>query len=90
METLLLNGRFATEDADLLFSKIFKVKTDFHHAKIETISQTAEEIQHSENRIKELEKQLEYIRTLLKDGQHKHVALHVKLTVEFCPDYFNK
>lgn len=90
METLLLNGRFATEDADLLFSKIFKVKTDFHHAKLEAISQTAEEIQHSENRIKELENQLEYIRNLLKEGQHKHVALHVKLIVEFCPDYFNQ
>ncbi len=89
MESLLLNGRYTRQEAEQLLTKLYKVKTDFHMAKIDTISQSEEDIKHSEKRIKELEDELRHIKSLLKQGNYQHVALRASLSLEFCPDYHN-
>ena len=89
MDTVLLNGRFTSEEAEQLFSQLNKVKTDFHFAKIATVNLSEEERAHSEKRVLELENELTRIVTILKDGSYKHVAIKAKLSLEFCPDYHN-
>ncbi|NDC40740.1 MAG: hypothetical protein EBZ77_04185 [Chitinophagia bacterium] len=89
METVLLNGRFDKEEAEQLLANLFKVKTDFHEAKISLGNLTAEEIAHSERRIAELQEETRRIITIMNTGKLQHVALHAKLVLEFCPDYFN-
>ena len=58
MDSLLLNGRYTKEEAELLLSRLFKVKTDFHLARIDTSTASEEDIEHSERRILELEEEL--------------------------------
>lgn len=89
MDSLLLNGRYTIAEAEQLLSNLFKVKTDFHIAKIDTANLSEEDIQHSERRITELENEYRGIIRQLKKGSYKHVALHAKIVLEFCPDYHN-
>lgn len=85
----MLNGRYRTDEAVQLLSELYKVKTNFHIAKIDTVNSSEEDIKHSEQRIKELEAEIKRINQTLKNGNYKHVAIHAKLSLEFCPDYHN-
>lgn len=89
MDSLLLNGRYTIAEAEQLLSKLFKVKTDFHIAKIDTTNLSEEDIKHSEKRVTELENEYREIIRQLKNGPYRHVALHAKIVLEFCPDYHN-
>jgi hypothetical protein len=89
MEAVLLNGRYTAKDAEHLLTRLFRVKTDFHIAKIDTANASEEDIKHSEKRIRELEEQSRNIIRSLKAGNYKHVAINAKLVFEFCPDYHN-
>ena len=82
-----MNGRYSAEDAEQLLAKIFKVKSDFHISKVDTVTLSEEDIKHSEKRLNELEAELRRISQLLKNGNYKHVSLLAKLSLEFCPDY---
>lgn len=89
MDSILLNGRYTIEEAEQLLSKLFKVKTDFHIARIDTANSTEEDMKHSEKRIMELENEYRTIMRQIKKGSYRHVALHAKIVLEFCPDYHN-
>ena len=89
MDSLLLNGRYTKEEAELLLSRLFKVKTDFHLARIDTSTASEEDIEHSERRILELEEELRRIKRNLRTGDFRHVAIHAKVVLAFCPDYHN-
>ncbi|MBS1584371.1 MAG: hypothetical protein JSS82_02295 [Bacteroidetes bacterium] len=89
MESILINGRYTIQEAEQLLAKIFKVKTDFQIAKIDTSVLSEEDIKHCEKRVNELEHDQRAISRLLTQSGYKHVALHAKLTLEFCPDYHN-
>ncbi len=89
MEATLLNGRFTAREAENLLSALFKVKTDFHLAKIDTLNSSLDDIIQSEQRILELEAELGRIKTMMKDGRYEHIALHAKMTLEYCPDFHN-
>jgi Tfp pilus assembly protein PilN len=89
MDTLLVDGRYTTAEAEMLLSKLLKVKIDFHIARIDTANSSEENIKHSEKRIKELEKEHRRISQLLKSGSYQYVALRANLRLEFCPDYQN-
>ena len=82
MESTLLNGQYAAKDAAQLIAKLYKVKTDFHIAKIDTRQSSEEDIKQSENRLKELEGEVRDIVRLLNGGNCKQVAIHAKLTIE--------
>lgn len=86
MDSLLLNGRYTAEEAEDLLSKLFKVKTDFHLAKIDTANSSEENIKHYEKRIIELENEYRGIIRQIKNKPYRHVALHANLVLEFCPD----
>lgn|GEM_PF-1110775 len=90
MESTLLNGRYTADEAEQLLCKLFQVKMDFHASKIDTINLPEEDIKHTEKRLRQLEHELRGMIHLMKKGSYKHVALHAKLSIEFCPDYFAK
>jgi hypothetical protein len=89
MESTLLAGRFSAADAGQLLTLLFKAKTDFHTAKIDAATMAEEDIEHTERRILELQSELAKVLDTLKAGDYKHIALHAKLVIEFCPDYHN-
>ena len=89
MESTLLNGRYTVAEAEKLLTQLFKVKTDFHLAKIDTLSVAEEDIKHSEKRIKELQEELRKILNLVKSGDFQHIALNASIVLEYCPDYHN-
>lgn len=89
MDSILLNGRYDLQDAEQLLTELYRIKTGFHLAKIDTINLPEEDIKHSEKRIKELDAEINRIKKTLQDGNYKHVAIHAKLSIEFCPDYHN-
>lgn len=87
MNSSLLNGRYTVAEAEQLLSKLFRVKTDFHIAKIDTANLSEEDIKHSEKRITELENEYRGMIREIKKGTYGHVALHADIVLEFCPDY---
>jgi cob(I)alamin adenosyltransferase len=89
MESILLNGRYTAAEAEKLMTELFKVKTDFHMAKINTLDLMEEDIAHSEKRILELERELRKIKDLISKGDYKHIALRASIKLEYCPDYHN-
>ncbi len=72
-----------------MLSSLFKVKTDFHVAKIDTVNLSEEDMKHSEKRVRELEDEIRRINELLQKGNYRYVGLRANLTLEFCPDYYN-
>ncbi len=89
MESTLLNGRYTAAEAEQLMTQLFKVKTDFHMAKIDTLNMMEEDIAHSEKRILELEGELRKITDLIRKGNYKHIAIRAGIVLEYCPDYHN-
>ena len=89
MNSVLINGSYSAEEAEQLLSSLFKVKSDFHLAKIENHSLPEEEIKHSEKRLKELEQDLSRVVNTLKAGNYGRVTMHARLVLEFCPEYEN-
>ncbi len=87
MDSILLNGRYTVEEAEQLLSELYNVKTNFHIAKIDTVNLAEEDIEHSERRIRELDAEIRRIKQTLRAGNYSHVAIHAKLSLEFCPDY---
>lgn len=89
MKAVLLNGRYTTAEAEQLLTKLFRVKIDFHLAKIDTAVASEEDIKHSEKRIRQLEEELRGLTRELRAGNYRHVALHASLSLDMCPDYHN-
>lgn len=87
MEFNLVSGRFTAKESEELLTKLVKVKTDFHIAKIDTVNHSEEDIKHCEKRIRELEDHLRKTIAIIKN--YKSVALHATLSIEFVPDYHN-
>ncbi len=87
MEFTLVSGRFTAKETEELLTKLVRVKTDFHIEKIDKHNYSEEDIKHSERRIKELEETLRKAINIIQN--HKHVALHAKMSVEYVPDYIN-
>ena len=65
----LINGRYTATEAELLLSKIIKVKQSFHEDRIRTHSEHEEDIKQSEKRIKELEETLRHALLVLRDAK---------------------
>jgi hypothetical protein len=89
MESTLLSGRFSTNEAEQLLAQLYKVKKNFHLAKIDLTSMSEEDIKHSERRILDLESELKKIVAMVRSGSYRHVAIQAKIVLEFCPDYQN-
>ena len=89
MESTLLNGRYTAAEAEQLMALLFRVKTDFHMAKIDTLNMMEEDISHSEIIILELEEELRKITELIRKGNYKHIAIRAGIVLEYCPDYHN-
>jgi hypothetical protein len=89
MESTLLSGRFSTNEAEQLLGQLYKVKKDFHMAKIDLFSMSEEDIKHSERRILDLESELKKIIGKVKSGSYEHVVIQAKIVLEFCPVYQN-
>jgi len=89
MESTLLNGRYTAAEAERLMTELFRVKTDFHMAKINTLNMMEEDIAHSEKRIYELEEELRKITDLIRKRDYKHIAIRASIVLEYCPDYHN-
>ena len=89
MNSVLINGSYTTAEAEQLLSNLFKVKTDFHMARIDMGVSTEEDIKHSEKRIMELEKELNRVIGTLKSGGYERVVMSARLVLEFCPQYEN-
>lgn len=87
MDFNLVSGRFTTDEADLLLTKLVRVKTDFHLERIDTVNDSEEDMKRSEKRIKDLEEELRKSLAIIKN--YKHIALQAKVTIEFVPDYHN-
>ncbi len=58
MKIKLINGRFPIQEAEELLIGIYKVKINFHYAKIYKSSRSEEDVKHSEYKIKVLEENL--------------------------------
>lgn len=84
MNSLLLNGRYTAEEAEHLLSRLFKVKTDFHIAKIDTANCSEEDIKHSERKIMDLENDCRAIVRQLKTVPSRYVTMHAEIVLEFC------
>ena len=89
METKLLSGRFSTDDAQQLLTRLYQTKIDFHAARINTADMAEEDIKHLEKKIVTLQGELNRIVKRLQIGDFQHVALDAKVVIEFCPDYYN-
>ena len=87
MESMLVNGRFTTQEAEQLLLQLFRVKKDFHNERAASLQFSKENMKRSERRLDELQMELDRIIHLLEQGKYSHVALRAKLTLEFCPDY---
>lgn len=90
MESTLINGKFTAKEAKKLLANLVKVKTDFHLSKIDAVDQTKEDIKRSENRIEELESELQRMLTIIQSGNYNHAVLHARLIVEVVPDYLQE
>lgn len=87
MNSVLINGSYTTAEAEQLLSGLFKVKTEFHMARINTGESSEEDIKHSEKRIMELESELRRVINTLKAGSYERVVMNARLVLEFCPEY---
>lgn len=87
MEFTLVNGRYTKSEAAHLLTQLVRVKTDFHHRKIDTIHQSEEDIKHSERRIQQLEEELRRTLEAIKVQDYQNVALSARVTIEFVPVY---
>lgn len=85
MEKLkLINGRFgAVEAADVLAAMV-KVKTDFHHQKInKNTALNEEDIKRSEERIKKLNQELSDVLKKLAEAESKGKKIDIEAEIHW-------
>jgi len=89
MNSVLINGNYSVEDAEQLLQSLFRVKTEFHQARIESLLSDAQDISDSEKRLIELQSDLEKVLQGLRKAECERVVMHARLVLEFCPAYEN-
>lgn len=85
MEIELITGKFSTEDAEQLLTKLVNIKIAFHREKLKIISLSEEQIKLSENRIMKLEKTLKDAIRKLKANNIGHINIHAQIEVTLPP-----
>ncbi|HVX49303.1 MAG TPA: hypothetical protein VHB48_04070 [Chitinophagaceae bacterium] len=76
MEIQLIDGVFTTSEAEILLQEIFRVKIQFLENRINTSNDSAEDVEHSEKRLIELQKRLNDGMNKIKSAGKDRITLH--------------
>ena len=82
MEIQLINGIFSIAEAEALLTAIFKTKIAFHEQRINTTSETEEDIKHSEKKITQLQQTLRDAIKKMKEKGQTHTSLNAHINVD--------
>jgi cob(I)alamin adenosyltransferase len=80
MKIQLIKGSFSRQESLELISKLMEVKMKFHESKIKN-DQHEEDIKMRENRIRELQRELDKVKFFMSDTNKKW-ELHSEIAIE--------
>jgi hypothetical protein len=81
MEIQLISGTFTIAEAEELLTAIFKTKIAFHEQRINAISESEEDIKHSEKKVLQLEQTLRDAIKKMKEKGQTHTTLNAHIEV---------
>lgn len=85
MQIQLIDGRFSIAEVEQLLVAIFKAKIAFHEEKIKMLSQSEEDMKHSETRIKKLEETLRSTLKKLRDSGKTSIDMNASIDIDMAP-----
>lgn len=85
MQIQLIDGRFSIAEVEQLLVAIFKAKITFHEEKIKMLSQSEEDMKHSETRIKKLEETLRSTLKKLRDSGKTFIDMNASIDIDMAP-----
>ena len=77
----LLNGRYEKAEAKKLLTDLVKAKIGFHENRIKTSLHSEEDIKHSENRVKQLQRDLQDFVKAIDENQGSQIDLYAKIEI---------
>lgn len=77
----IINGRFAKSDAEKLIIDLMRVKILFHENRINPVTESEEDIKHSERRIKELDTSLRELLQTIRNANEPMVDIEADIRI---------